>query len=602
MPSKNRASRSSPASSNRPNLVAVDGGRKEVEDRIRVILAELDIALPVHFEFAERVDDDAELATIENRGNGVWVLRLPTWRTPRVVKELGNDDWVCSVHRKSKRDGDCNEIKYVKYDLRLKGVDNPYPQLRRRPLPFKIYPDGDRTESTRHANALTVMPERYPALAEELSQLVAKRHNDDILLQRDYARVFVQANDRKKSSDRSRRAHRAGVSRKKKRQTGPKRPPIGLMLYAMLLKVMYNWDYFNLAHHLEGDPACQRLGWVRRRGIKRAKLRRKLFGDPTPVEVLAEELIGPGRNTLCKAFGWGRLPELFREMITTSARPGRLIDDTIIVDSHETPTVQSDNSRKSKFEGAKRKGPMVKSHFGVGKYSNYVAGVDVTMTEGRGSGDAPHLRTIARMSLEAFPNLRYSLGDLAYDVKALYSYLDDELGIKHATREKAGEDHSVGWPAAAQELARLRDKNPTAYRDRMRFRNKGEGTPSREKRRTPCQRLRRRQNALDIPPTKKQEDQVLCDLPDGELQKIFDRATASVGAPRLSEALATKVRDNLIQTVMLEQLHDQTHRFAADLAFNSIQIVKEEELPDLLSSKRKTRLLSSVSTRQRKAS
>jgi len=544
---------------NRPDLILLEGGLSVLESRVRALLEKANIALPVRFEFAERIKSaETELKAIAMGAN--------VWKVGDHIVKFRKGAWTSSRPGWKKSEADSIEIILAKIDAGV--LDSaPYDILRRRHAPMYIYELGDRKESTRRNHADRIMMTRFDQIVEEVARIVGEAIDAE-----DAARLRKEAMERE----------RDGLPPLKPKR-GPKEIPTALAIYAIIQMCWRNLSFRKLAHLLENDPACQQLGWNRRRGPRRAALRQKLLAEVEAIadELDDEQLVGPGRNTLDTVFGRSSLTRALRRVLALTVFPGRFLDDTVIVDSHEVPTFATDNSRNAKFHHGKRRGPMVKVHFAVGKYSLLAPAIFATMNRGLGSGDGPWLRFLAIECLAAFVCERLTiLGDKAYRPKGNYDWCQDH-NVKLLTRIKRNEVIENGWCTLAVEVAVFQEQLPTEFKNEMRFRNKGEGFPARQKGTTRSLRLRKRKDALPIVPADSSDD-VLCNLNDRDLWAILDRATASVGAARINEVLGFAIRDNIHQLVVLEQLHDQRVVFDDAMAFRRIRVISEEKLLDSL--------------------
>lgn len=339
-------------------------------------------------------------------------------------------------------------------------------------------------------------------------------------------------------------------------------------IYCLGIKIFSNCSYAALLSKISPDPSFQALApnWF----------------DSVPTI-----------QTFCRRFGDEELAPYIELLIGVTARPGRKIDRTIIIDSDSVPTVMSANSRNQKFGSPpptwRTVAEMVKRHFSVGDVTGLVGAVDVTLNEGLGSGDGPHFLTVAQKARAIFEAATNVVGDQAYSLRRNFEKAE-ELKFDLYVREKANEKRlsaRTSWPKSAQRIARLKLNDPRRHDEVQRMRSKGEFIPSSSKRRYPFLRLRARKTdpvpqyppGLSFSRDENDHDLTISQLDELTIAAIMAAAQTAVGCARLNEALMTILLENLYRLVTLENLFDQRVAFEnRSFAFDGIRLFSELNL------------------------
>lgn len=488
---------------------------KKVEAELRELLAAKNINLPVRIRMADPGQDVASEPADAIQDVGNGVYLVQSAGETRWHKiQKTPDMWTCSC-AKWRRQRKIDCQHINKVRSDLEGRRIPYSTARRRPATRILFPKGTPCEATRRKKAYIATPSRCRELFEELCLQIPETATVSPL---------------------------GGA------------PAIGLRArtYIFLMKVQGRYTYTGLSDYLTTDNAVQRLGWLK--------------GTP----------ISP--STLSAICADERLTDVFKKMIYTTARTAHRIETTAIIDASGLPNSLAGNHNEEKFgKRRKRKGRVyLKPHWVTGCITNLIPFVEFTLDYGLGSGDAPHYRRAARETKRVWPELKEMLGDGSYGPKGNFD-ASTALGIQLITREKRHEKRSE-WGGQAAEIAELQHDYVAEFKERYRFRSRGETPPARIKGHQSYQRLRRRVNDVILPKDATEEDRRLCLLPDEELDKILDHACNAVGRAQANEAYAQIVAGNVREIVMLEHLHDEKVSLAAGSTFTPIPTLREEDL------------------------
>lgn len=487
--------------------------RKQIEASLRIMIEARGLNYPVRIRMAPLPADPNDKPD-EIENCGNGVFLIRSASESRFYKVQKIDTkWTCSCAKWRKSRG-LNCQHIDKVRAQLDNQKIPYATARRRPATRIFYPNGALTEETRRKQAYADWPTRCPQLFEELCR-----------------QIIEPVGARPKG--------------------GAPSVPLRLCAYALLTKVQEGLTYPQLAHRLSSDRAVQRLGWMKAR----------------PLSV----------STLCAMFADERLVEVFKTMIETTAKTGRQIEDTAIIDASGLPNSLAANYNEEKYGGRrKRKGrTYLKPHWVTGRVTNLIPFVEFTLDYGRGSGDAPHYRGAARETKRIWTSLKRMLGDGSYGTKGNYA-ASERLGVELITREKTNERRSK-WGGQAAKIAKMQNEETDDFKELYRFRSRGETPPARIKGHQSFQRLRRR--VVDtILPDDPIEDDVLCDLADDELEAVMKSARNAVGKGQANEAYAQIVAGNVRDIVVLEHLHDERASLAAGSAFTPIVTIDEADL------------------------
>ena len=545
-----------------PRFVRQDTKRGQLEADARAALREAGITGPVRYEHMPEPDPPRKtFDDIEGGPEGPWTMplhRARTSETPRksrnkykgkaarkagknakpqkprtyqkVKVEIEDDAFTCSHPG---WDGtECRHIRDVKAML---GIDaTPYSTARRRKSTLWLFDDGP-SEETRRKNAKRELVVRVPNLAAQY-------------IDREVIEI--------------RRVGRTGLSAK-------------AVCYALAMKVFWNVGYLTLIARLMQDRNF--LHFARNWAI-------------------AEK--APTYQTFCNRFGKAPrdgeppLSDYVHALIGASAKPGGELDRTITVDSDQLPTMMCANSRDRKFgppaPSWRAHRPMIKRHFGVGDVTGLVGAVNVTLDEGLGSGDGPHMPSVAERTKAALKAAKHLAGDKAYSQRRNFTEAE-RIGLDLYVREKANEKRLEArdpWPEMAQRMARMERTDKEAFKEVYRFRSKGEGNPSSTKRRNGFGRLQARKNdpIPRFPSDLKFNDddtidEAISGLAEDLIKAILDAAEAAVGIARLNEALMTMFISNLVHLVTLENLFNERVDFNdPDYAFRGVRLVSEGKL------------------------
>ena len=486
---------------------------------LRALLKAKNISLPVRFEFAEVLADesgDEPDIIVQDCGNDLFIVRSKNGKRNYKV-QLKHEVWTCSCKAwTNKRKIDCKHIGSV---LEHKGEGAPYSTARRRPATVIIYEENELSEHTRRQHAYLAWPKRCPEIFEELCKLVTEPTNPDT------------------------------------NPNGEGAPPVPLRarLYVLLIKVEFRLTYAELSSKLVDDLALHRLGWLK--------------ASPLSVSSL---------YNICRD---RRLLRELKWMVTATADTGRQIETTAIIDASGLPNSVAVNYLDEKYgKRRKRKGSQyLKPHWAQGRVTNLIASLDLTLDNGAGSGDAPHLGRVLLATKRVWPLLKNMLADAIYGNGGNYRK-SESLGVRLFTREKVNEDRSK-WGGQAAEIAAMQHGSKKAFREIMRSRSRGETPPARVKGRQSFQRLRRHiSDGIPVFPERPPGDEALCDLPDDELDPILDVAADAVGGAQANEAYAMIVAANAREITMLEHLYNHRMSLLAKTAFHPIRIVHEDEL------------------------
>ena len=414
--------------------------------------------------------------------------------------------------------------------------ERPYSRARRRPPKRLIDPTGGKAEASLRACAQAKMPTRSRELLLAVCKLITG-------IERTVPR----------SRRRAKRAPGRG---------GRPMLPVALAAYAMIWKIANNLNYAELREQLGRDNNLRQLGWKRRRP--------------------------PSVGALCAAFGDPAVTIALREVLVRTARVGRLIDDSVALDSTGLSKALVSNWLDKKLKGSKQDGQGVgdrpgnvwfKLHAVMGARTMLVSGALLTLNKHRGTADVSQLPQLLDFAVQA-GSPKIGLADKIYNDIDNFAYAES-LGIQLVIPPFVDAAQPAGpTPGKVSQMAayRMYHKQPKLFDGFYKYRSKVEALFSAVKRKNwhflRC-RWRKSDVAERYPLKRRGESKARKRAREARDLTV---AQSLAGAARTNEALSKLCAFNLRVLVRLELRHSDRVNFAADKAFRRIREIPYDDV------------------------